>query len=1070
MRQSYHAGLGLLALVITGLLGAAPGATAAEDDDRRVLSADDYDAANAGSAEYRRLAQEARLESIRRLKELISQGVSGDRKAEMMLRLADLYFQQGREIHLQEMEDFQVAFDDCFNDDNCDTSKMEPDNGESHDWQHKSIKLYDNILRNYPRYARADQATYYKGVAHAALGEQDDALESYKKLVKLYPQSGFVADAFVLIGEHYFNTNNAYAALRAYLKAATFKDSDRYPFAMYKLGWCYYNVGEYGKGIDTMKTVVAFSMEHEAQQTGLKLHEEALRDLVRFFADAGEMDEAYEYFTKLGKKDLIKSMLRRLADLYFEQGKYEQAIETFRRLILEDPTSSKNAGYQHDIIKCYGKMGQKGRVLEEIDRLRNEYGTGSSWARNNAADQDAVDEATAVIERVLRKTATDYHTEAQTLAKSKHRRAADAYDRAYQAYMVYLGDFPSNDHTYSVRYAFGELLWDTKKYDEAYEQYMKVVEIDAKGKHSRFCAESAIFAAEEMVKREGGLQTRAIKPEDIGEPEDLTTWEQRLIDSSAQYAKLYDDDKKVRGIIYKSAYLLYNKFHFKDAAALFRDVIKMDPGSRDAEQAAHLMLDVFNVKNDWAELKGNAKFYFDQEGLGSSKFKAEMYEIYQRSSFKLIETNLENDQDFSTAADAFVAFYEEFPEADVAAQALNNASVYFHKENRVADAMRIRHILIEDEKFGEDTKYYFDQIGSLGYDYERIADFETAAGWYEKFFELYVDERDELNKLTGKKAPENKNDLLAQMDQRAGDALYSAAVFRNALGDWQQSITNYQAFISTFPDDERSLETQITIGRIYEENGASTDAGDSFYAFYTKNKDAPADFIYFTRLHHGRALIDAGDTTKAERMYDDTVKMFEGLVADGTEPGAIAEIAAEMMHVLSSDAFNTYMALEIKNSGQTRSKQKEDKVMKDTLSAKTKALVELEGTYGGIVNTGAGEWGIAALIAMGKAYEDMGDTLTSAPLPYYLTDDQAEMYNMAIEDRVYVQHEKAVAAYKLALEKSFELTLYNENTAFAARRLGELRPDDFPGLEEFLLDPGYVSKRARDFNVESEIR
>ena len=1071
MRQSSHAGLGLLALIATAVMGLGPTtADAAEEEERRVLSADDYDAANSGSAEYRRLAQEARLESIRRLKELISQGVSGDRKAEMMLRLADLYFQQGREIQLQEMEDFEIAFDDCFNDDSCDTKEMQPDNAESHDWQRKSIKLYDNILRNYPRYARADQATYYKGVAHAALGEQDDALESYKKLVKLYPQSGFVPDAFVLIGEHYFADNNAYAALRAFLKAATFKESERYAFAMYKLAWCYYNVGEYGKGIDTMKTVVAYSMENDDQSSGLKLHEEALRDLVRFFADAGEMDEAYEYFTKLGKKDLIKSMLRRLADLYFEQGKYEQSVETFRRLILEDPTSSKNAGYQHEIIKAYGKMGQKDRVLEEIDRLRNEYGSDSSWARNNATDQDAVNEAMDVIEKVLRKTATDYHTEAQTLAKSKHRRAGEAYDRAYQAYMIYLGDFPSNDHTYEVRYAFGELLWDTKKFDEAFEQYMKVVEIDPKGKHSRFCAESAIFAAEEMVKKEGGLQTRTIKPEDIGDPEPLTEWETRLITSSRQYAQLFEDDQKLRGIIYKSAYLLYNKFHFSDAAALFRDVIKMDPGSRDAETAAHLMLDVFNVKNDWGELKENAKFYYDQEGLGSSTFKKEMFEIYQRSSFKLIETNLETSEDFGTAADAFVAFYEEFPDADVSGQALNNASVYYHKVNRVADAMRIRHILIEDQKFGEETKYYYDQVGSLGFDYERIADFDTAATWYERFFGLYPEEREKLEKTKGKDAPANKDELLAAMDQRASDAIYTAAVFRNALGQWQKSIDNYQTFIGAFPADSRTTETEITIGRIYEENGASKDAGNAFYAFYTKNKEAPADFIYFTRLHHGRALIEGGERAKAERLYGDTVAMYETLVADGKDPGAIREIAAEMMNVLAEESLDKYLKLEIKNSGQTRSKQKEDKVMKDSLSAKTTALVALEATYISIVETGAGEWGIAALIAVGQAYEDMGGSLVDAPLPYYLTEDQAEMYTMAIEDRVYVQEEKAVAAYKLALEKSFELTLYNENTAFAARRLGELRPNEFPGLEESLLKPGYVSKPARAFTVESEIR
>ena len=51
---------------------------------------------------------------------------------------------------------------------------------------------------------------------------------------------------------------------------------------------------------------------------------------------------------------------------------------------------------------------------------------------------------------------------------------------AYRAYSVYLQEFPESKYSYDIRYAFGELLYKVKKYDEAYTQYMKVVEIDPK--------------------------------------------------------------------------------------------------------------------------------------------------------------------------------------------------------------------------------------------------------------------------------------------------------------------------------------------------------------------------------------------------------------------------------------------------------------------------------------------------------------------------------------------------------------------------------------------------------------
>ena len=58
-------------------------------------------------------------------------------------------------------------------------------------------------------------------------------------------------DAYVLIGEYWFDENQAFKALTAYQRAAAYKDSEKYAFAKYKLAWCYYNVGEYPRSPST---------------------------------------------------------------------------------------------------------------------------------------------------------------------------------------------------------------------------------------------------------------------------------------------------------------------------------------------------------------------------------------------------------------------------------------------------------------------------------------------------------------------------------------------------------------------------------------------------------------------------------------------------------------------------------------------------------------------------------------------------------------------------------------------------------------------------------------------------
>lgn len=1070
------ASLGLL-LAATAF---APITASAADDDRRRLSARDMESAEDPQSEFARQAEEKRLQSISFLKDLLADGsdVEGDRKAEMMLRLADLYFQQGRTVFLREMKSFDEGWEACQQNEACDDQAYfdkGPDNAKSGDWQEKSIRLYQQILRNYPLYNRAGDATYYLGMALLDTGREQESVREFTKLTKQYPDSEYVPDAYVNIGEYYFNNNNAYKALLAYKKATADREHQKYSFALYKLAWCYYNVGEYGKAIDTMKSVVAYTQSQSGADNAIRLQDEALKDLVRFFADAGEMSEAYEYFNKLGKKELIRSMLKRLASMYLEQGKNEQAIQTYRRLINENPQSPDNPEYQAEIIKAYKKIGNKEETLQEVDRLLKTYGKQSAWARANASDQDAVKEASESIEKNLYAVATDYHNEARKLGTGS--AAKETYALAERAYGVYIDEFPESSHAYDVHYAYGELKYKLKKYDEAYDEYMKVVKIDPKGKHSRFCAESAIFAAEELIKADGGTNTRKTTGK-VGkdvQPQELTENEQKLIAACAQFAKLYPGGNKTKDAIYKSGYLLYNKYRFAEAADQFNLVIKMDPKSGEAEQAANLILDSFVIKEDYAELKKNAKFYYEQEGLGSKKFKTDVYNIYQRASFQLITENFKKDKDELKAAKAYEEFYNEFKdtaETKVLATTINNAAVYYDNNKKVADAMRLRHMLVDDPKFGDKTKYYYGAIEQLGFAYESIADFDKAAEYYEKMFSLFEAEKTKVAK--------DDKDKAEKMIDVAMDAIYSAAVFRKAMGDTDQAEKDYTDFVSTAmkyrsSQDEvkqRIWDVQLTRARVYEDAGDWATAGKKYYAFYSgadkATKDAPMEFTYFARLHYGKALEAQNKKREADNIYKQTIADYEKFVKGGGEPGEYTEYVAEMKYILAQPSIEKYLAMGIKSKG-GGGRKSEDRAMKAQLVAKQKSLQEVDATLKDIIATKSGPYSLASLVALGKVQENMADTLLNGDTPYYLTEDQKEIYTMGMQDMAYPRTQAAVELYKLALDKSYELTLYNEDTAYATRRLGELAPDDFPGLEEEILEPNFTSSDNKSYGFETEL-
>ena len=81
-------------------------AWANDEEKRRVLKLDDV-GVETQSEFYRQKAREKRHESIKFLTDLLRNNPPrGEQKAEMLLRLADLYFEEGRDVYLTEMDTF----------------------------------------------------------------------------------------------------------------------------------------------------------------------------------------------------------------------------------------------------------------------------------------------------------------------------------------------------------------------------------------------------------------------------------------------------------------------------------------------------------------------------------------------------------------------------------------------------------------------------------------------------------------------------------------------------------------------------------------------------------------------------------------------------------------------------------------------------------------------------------------------------------------------------------------------------------------------------------------------------
>ncbi len=986
----------LLASVLTLLaLHAAP--ALAQETPSRVLRAEGL-TQEAQSAAYQAAAAEKRHQAMEMLEGMVKGLPAGDpRRVEMLFRLAELTMEEGRSISLSAAGEAPQ-----------DVAR----------WYTRAERLYTQILAEDASYARTDEVLSSRAFALAELGREEEALAARVELVRLFPDSPLSPQTFILIGERHFDTGQVFKAASAYQKAVAYRDEHWTAFALYKLAWCQHNLGIYEERDETMVRAVLASAPRPGQSDRgrVTLQEEATRDLVGFLAENHDATSARRVLDRIGRPDLMPSMLARLGEKQFEYGRFEQAIGTWRRLLDEAPLGADAPELASRIYDAHRKLGRSQEALATLEDASRRYGPGSPWAAANGPE--AVQAAANSLETDLRALAVSVHQDIKGMGGEARQTRIAVADRGYT---LYLERFPEGEHSVDIRYAYAELLYTTRRYGDAYQQYMAVVAADPKGEHAKFCAESAMYAAEKM---------RAAAPPPA--PGTLSEADRAFIAASDQYMALFGGPK-ARAVTYKVAYLFYERGMLQEASERFRVVIALDPKAQEAEQAANLILDSFVLAKDWDNLVQVSRAFRDQPDLGGAGFKQEVGRIYENARLKQIEVNLGQGSEHRAAGDAYLAFYEEFPASANADLALNNAAARYAQARETARAMSARETLLA--RFPS-SRFYTENLAQLGYEAETLADFPRAAALYEQ-----LQARDPAHPA-------------------AKEAIFSAALFRKVMGDWRAASADYQRFLTSYPDDARAPEVRLARARVLDENGQFSEASSIYASFFgTPPAGATADQVLFARVRYAQAQEKLHvPADRLARHWSDTVALFERERAAGTPMELGPDLAAEALYHRLQPTLERYAAARIE-AGRGDARQ-QSAALQASLKTRISLLEEVERGLGAIVETGSGTWGLRALVSLGGAYEDMARALRSSPTPVGLSAEQEAYYRDGVEQRAYAMDQKAVAAYDLCLNRSFELELYGETATAALGRLRDLDPDTHAPLEERILTASFTASGA----------
>ena len=617
-------------------------------------------------------------QQIEELYKLTQKFKTSDRRGELWLRLAELYVEKSSLIQMRLQEDYDRKLQSHFQNPK-QFRKPILNLSPAMDYNRKALQLYEWFVRDFSRDPKMDQALYFLGYNHFELGNVKKGQEFYTRLIKTFPRSNFVTESYFALAEYYFENEKWAQAHQYYEQVARIKSHRMYHFSIYKMAWSSYRSGKSSRALKELESLLESKLDGN---NIAKLETEALRDLVLVFADVGSTQNAFSYFRRYAG-DKADSYLERLGYLWADRGQSSQAKKIFAYLIDRDPESEKAFEYQYQIVKSLGQStGTDEFKVQFLTWVRN-YGEGSRWHQRHSSNSSLLAQAEQLRETTLRNWTLQQHQSAQ---KTKSPRAQSL---AAEGYKLYLEQFPNSALVADMRFYYGEVLYDQGQFGAAAQQYRWVVEQAPQSKFASKAAENVVIAIQKNLPSDKELSQKASKKLD---PLPMGAEAQNFVQVSQWFLGKFPQHKKATEVQFRLARLYYQHNEFDSAITRFREVILKDPKSKLAEYSANLILDIFNLKKDFAGLEKMGKELLEIPAFRTGSAAQEIQSVLERANFKKIQ-QLEKSSGGEGASKEAALEYEKFGrenlQSEIGTTALFNAAVSYSKVNEPEKALEM---------------------------------------------------------------------------------------------------------------------------------------------------------------------------------------------------------------------------------------------------------------------------------------------------------------------------------------------------------------------------------------------
>ncbi len=975
-------------------------------------------------------------EMIAKLDKIIADDPYNKQKPEWMFQKAELLWELRNWEYLRERAKYNQCLDASMQGNVDAKSCKEPvaDYGAAQE-------IYKQIAGQFPGYERLDEVFYRLGKGLIDAGKGAQAVTYLQKLVKNYPNSKYIPDTHLALGEYFFKKELLGAAKDNYAKVLKHKNYPLWDYSLYKLGWVFYNQQEFRKSVKTFKAVVKRSNEN------LGFQNQAINDLIVAWAEIdGGWIEAREYLKKQKGDAFMYKKIAQLAGLYEAQGKDDLAIDIYTWFVDEKPNDPKIPQWAESIIIAKKKDVNDLESLEKsMNRFVAYFDKNGTWYAKNKDNERAVNNAQLLTDASLSYLSNFYHRRAQ-----KNDSTPD-YKKAAHYYEEYIKRFPNTAAAFDMNFFLGEiLLLDLGEFERAAAQYQKVVDLYKNGnvpeeakkedveaivkdsayavvnaynelvkKHhsDSILVEMAKYDESQRAKQATNQKVESIEDKPIPKT-DLLKYEKGFVKASDQYSEMYPKEDVTPTVDFVAAEVYKSRGHYDRAVPRYESIIENAPKHRYASFAGNSLLEANYRLKRWDEVEKWGRHLLENKIFDvTPKEKLESAIVY---AINEDAKDLKEDKNVEKAVQRWVSLADEFPDSEYAPGAVFNAAAAWEAADEIVKAVELYERVVT--KYPK-SLYAPEAIFVMGAVFESRADFETAATYFERMGS------------TDKYVNKDGDEVEYKDHESAADAVYNAAVIREAMQDYDKAIGTYEQYMELYPERENVRDLGLHLAYLEKDKEDWKAAMERFGDFADRDDLKPTEEV---EIDLERALLHT--KIKGKRWEDKSDDLFTEVVEQwkklSDEDKKKTKFYAAQARFLQAE--RVYEKFANAKLGFPMRK------LKKSLQDKAELEQEAEKMYLEVIEMESPRWVAASAYRIGQMYKDFSDQIYDLPLPEGLTVEQQDQYRMVLDERAFPLQEKALTAYRTALKLALQYEAYNEWSSKSAQAISKLESEAYP--------------------------